>query len=500
MGAARVRGISTKDAAPEARVAALLARHGGALMRVARQASLCQDDAADALQRALEIYLRRLDTVQRATEGAWMKVVVRHEAYAIRKARGDCVADPDLDFDTFVPAPERSVEEQVLSGDRVSRSAEALRALKPDEARALMLKAHGLSYEEIGRHCGWTYTKVNRCITEGRRRFREVYAALESGEGCERFAPALEALAEGSATSEQLVELRPHLRTCPACRATVRELHMSKSRRVTLLAPIPLLGWLLDRFGGGAPRPVPGVDGLVVPDGLDHAAPPDTLTAPDPEVTDLGGTPIPHDSGLTDLAGHPIGGATGERVHAVTRAKHHVAELIHRTANADITTGIQIAASTGGGRIATVGAIVGLCVSSIGAGTVCVVTGVVHAPFGLLRPEPKVLVRKHTVRHPPSAPSLASELASSRRLPVSTPSPIRTPAPARQPHRERRGGPPSVAQDPSQGTTPTSHRHAPISPAPPAQTAEFTPAAAAGAGTQPPPAPPPATGGEEFGP
>src|SRR5215217_1347177 len=144
----------------DARVAALLARHGAALMRVARQASFCHDDAADALQRALEIYVRRLDTVEVATEGAWMKVVVRHEAYAIRRSRGDCVADPDLDLDTVVPAADRSVEEQVLSGDRVGRSAEALRALKPDEARALMLKAHGLSYEEIGRHCGWTYTKV----------------------------------------------------------------------------------------------------------------------------------------------------------------------------------------------------------------------------------------------------------------------------------------------------------------------------------------------------
>jgi DNA-directed RNA polymerase specialized sigma24 family protein len=499
VGAARLQRISTEKTAADARVTALLAKHGGALMRVARQASLCQDDAADALQRALEIYLRRLDTVERATEGAWMKVVVRHEAYAIRKARGDCVADSDLDFDTFVPAPERSVEEQVLSGDRVSRSAEALRALKPDEARALMLKAHGLSYEEIGRHCGWTYTKVNRCITEGRRRFHEVYTALESGEGCERFAPALEALAAGSTTSEQLVELRPHLRACAACRATVRELHISKRRRVTLLAPVPLLGWLLDRFGGGSPRPVPGVDGLVVPDGLDHAAPPDTPTGPGPDITDLGGTAIPHDAGLTDLAGHPIGGATGDRVHALARAKHHVAELMRRTANADITTGIQIAASTGGGRIATLGAIVGLCVSSIGAGTVCVVTGVVHAPFGLLRPEPKVVVRKHTVRHRPSARSLlASELASSRRLPPSRPSP--TPAPTRQTHRDGRAGRPSVGQDPSQGTTPTSHRFAPISPAPPAQTAEFTPAAAAGAGTQAPPAAPPATGGEEFGP
>jgi DNA-directed RNA polymerase specialized sigma24 family protein len=130
----------------DARVTALLTRHGPALMRVARQASLCHDDAMDALQRALEIYVRRLDHVEVATEAAWLKVVIRHEAYAIRRSRGDTVGAPDVDLDAVVVAPERSVEERVLSGDRVSRSAEALRALKPDEARALMLKAHGLSY------------------------------------------------------------------------------------------------------------------------------------------------------------------------------------------------------------------------------------------------------------------------------------------------------------------------------------------------------------------
>src|SRR3954453_7261826 len=59
------------------RVEAMVARHGPALLRVANQFSLCPDDALDAYQRALEIYLRRLDTVDRATEGAWLRVVTR---------------------------------------------------------------------------------------------------------------------------------------------------------------------------------------------------------------------------------------------------------------------------------------------------------------------------------------------------------------------------------------------------------------------------------------
>ena len=63
----------------------MVGRHGPSLLRVANQFSLCHDDALDAYQRALEIYLRRMETVEPATEGAWMRVVVKHEAMAIRK-------------------------------------------------------------------------------------------------------------------------------------------------------------------------------------------------------------------------------------------------------------------------------------------------------------------------------------------------------------------------------------------------------------------------------
>ncbi len=45
------------------------------------------------------------------------------------------------------------------SAERVSRSTEALRGLKPDEARALLLKAEGLSYTEIGEQLDRSYTK-----------------------------------------------------------------------------------------------------------------------------------------------------------------------------------------------------------------------------------------------------------------------------------------------------------------------------------------------------
>ena len=157
---------------PEDRVASVMAEHGRTLLRTANHLSLCHDDALDAYQRALEIFLRRADRVLPETEVAWLKVVVKHEALAIRRARSESVSGEEPDLDARAEPTQRPLDEQVAGGERVSRSAEALRALKPDERRALMLKAQGYSYEEIGRHLGWTYTKVNRPVWRGGGRSR----------------------------------------------------------------------------------------------------------------------------------------------------------------------------------------------------------------------------------------------------------------------------------------------------------------------------------------
>jgi hypothetical protein len=311
------------------------------------------------------------------------------------------------------------------------------------------------------------FTKVNRCITEGRRRFMEAYAGLEAGADCERFAPGLAALASGTATSQQLVELRPHLRHCPACRATVRDLHLSRGDRMSLgLPPITLgLAWLRERLGGGRvraealpPRPRPQLPS------------PDAPLAPD--------APLPEPT-ISYL----------ERMHREATA------LLHRAHSSDLATSIQWMTSLGGGgRAATIGAILGLCLSGIGAGTVCVVTGVLDGPLGLHEASPKRAHRHVSERAAPSTaspPSLSSELATLR--------PSATPAPRRIPTRQTASYA-SSRRDPSQGRTPTSHRKPPISPAPQAVAADFSPAAASGAGAAAPPAPAPATGGSEFTP
>jgi hypothetical protein len=113
--------------------------------------------------------MRRVDSLDPATEMAWMKVVVKHEALAVRRGRA-AVSCEEVDLDAMPAEAQRSVEERFESNERVERSAEIMRRLKRDEARALMLKAEGLSYNEISERLGWTYTNVSRLKVAGEQR------------------------------------------------------------------------------------------------------------------------------------------------------------------------------------------------------------------------------------------------------------------------------------------------------------------------------------------
>jgi RNA polymerase sigma factor (sigma-70 family) len=441
-------------AAADARVSHIVARHERALMRVALHWSLCRDDALDAYQRALEIYVRRIDSLDPATEFAWLKVVVKNEALAVRRQRSDSVPVDAADLDLEPADEQRPVDEVLAARERVARSAEALRRLKPDEAKALVLKAQGHSYQEIGETLGWTYTKVNRCITEGRARFLKVFAEIEAGAECERFAPTLAALVGGTAGADTLLELRPHIRNCAACRAAVRELHATRLGRLAALWPIPLLiaplRWISGRATGGA-------DGDYYPDADAVLR---ELDLPDPARSER----------LLDL-------------------KAQAYAWWHRLQGSDVAASAQLAASAGGGgRIATIGAIVGLCLSSLGAGTVCVVSGLVENPFEP-SPERPVVVQ----REPKRVETPRRQPKPRAPLPTATPSPVVERPPARrEPQREPDRNAPSTA-------SPRGHEQ----PAPAAVAAgapqDFAFEQTAPS-TSPRPAPVPATGGGEFAP
>ncbi len=233
------RGARGSSAAEEL-ILRTVAAHAESLLRTARRHSICVDDAQDAYQRALEIFMANAERLEPAGAGAWLHVVVKHEAQAISRSRTQHVSPSDVDYDVHEARGLPTPEERLMSFDLVSRSAEALQRLKPQELRALWLKAQGHSYNEIGVLTGWSYTKVNRCLTEGRRSFLDRYAGIESGAECERWLPVISAMVDGEATPEQILEMRPHLRNCPGCRATLKALHDSSTPLAAVL-PVPLV-------------------------------------------------------------------------------------------------------------------------------------------------------------------------------------------------------------------------------------------------------------------
>jgi RNA polymerase sigma factor (sigma-70 family) len=236
----------------------LIAAHADSLLRTARRYSLCADDAQDAYQRGLEILMRHAARLDADRAPGWLHTVVKHEALAINRNRSRSVGGEEIDFDAIEVRTAASPEDRVLGFEQVARSAEALQRLKPQEVRALWLKAMGNSYQEICEATGWSYTKVNRCLAEGRKSFLARYAGIEEGEECRRWAPVLSAMVDGEATAEQLVELRPHLRNCAGCRAALRELRGSNA---PLAALFPVGGVAL--LGGGAGGPLAAAGDLL---------------------------------------------------------------------------------------------------------------------------------------------------------------------------------------------------------------------------------------------
>ena len=247
------------------------ARNEAVLQRTARKYSLCADDAEDALQHGLEALLRQAPTDDPQELVKWMQTVVKYEAMAIRRDRERTLAgaaatsdkDAAANWVTLLPTSSDGPAERAERREAIARSREALQALKPQELRALTLLAEGYSYTEIGEITGYSQTKVNRCLAEGRERFRRMVSRSEDGRRCEEMRPLLSAFCDGEASAEEVGELREHLRACASCRATLRTYREAPKAIAALAPPFALdrslwerahdaLVNLLGRFGGGS--------------------------------------------------------------------------------------------------------------------------------------------------------------------------------------------------------------------------------------------------------
>ena len=234
----------------------LIAREGAELTQTARRYSLCAEDAEDAYQRALEILLTKAPNERPRELIRWTKTVVKHEALAIRRNRerllgtppplraGEKAADDPM---ALIPARGGGPDERLEIREHVARSREALRTLKPAELRSLTLLAAGYSYAEIGEITGFSQTKVNRCLAEGRERFRTLLSRSEDGSRCAEMRALLSAFCDGEASDEGKAAVQEHLRACAGCRATMRAYRATPAAAAALAPALPVSRSLLER-------------------------------------------------------------------------------------------------------------------------------------------------------------------------------------------------------------------------------------------------------------
>jgi RNA polymerase sigma factor (sigma-70 family) len=251
------RGAGAIDATARKRAAVeTFARHEASLRRTAQRYSICADDADEALQRGLEILLHKAPTDDPRELIRWTQTVVKHEALAVRAERERILAGPAAaaeadseDWVAMLPTEADGPAERAERHEAIERSREALATLKPQEMRALTLLAEGYSYREISQTTGYSATKVNRALAEGRERFRRFLVHRDGGARCNELAPLLSAFADGEAGAAEVATLREHLRSCPHCRATLRA-YRAAPRAAAALAPVlpPLRGSLADRL------------------------------------------------------------------------------------------------------------------------------------------------------------------------------------------------------------------------------------------------------------
>ncbi|HUC08238.1 MAG TPA: sigma-70 family RNA polymerase sigma factor [Solirubrobacterales bacterium] len=256
LGGKLSQGEQTTKASAAARKRAaveMIARYEAALRRTARRYSLDAEDAEDAYQRALEIALTKAPTTDLRELIRWTQTVTKHEALAVRQSREKLLGyrrtreGAAEDPVALIPYRGDGPDEQAERREEIARSREALQALKPAELRALGLLAEGYSYAEIGEQTGYSQTKINRLLAEGRARYRAIVSSSEDGSRCRDLQPLLSAFCDGEAGPREAIEVQEHLRACATCRATMRTYRTAPRMAAAMLPLLPPSRSLLER-------------------------------------------------------------------------------------------------------------------------------------------------------------------------------------------------------------------------------------------------------------
>jgi RNA polymerase sigma factor (sigma-70 family) len=152
------------------------------LMAIARRNAPTEADAEEALQDTFANFIQSFDPYGEAHPVAWLTTALKRRCWRARESG-------HLDHRVFsLPScrheePSGLIERRAEHSDPIAeRQAERddarrrLARLKADERTAIVHHAAGFDYAEIGRRFGWSQTKVNRSLYEGRIALRKEVA------------------------------------------------------------------------------------------------------------------------------------------------------------------------------------------------------------------------------------------------------------------------------------------------------------------------------------
>jgi RNA polymerase sigma factor (sigma-70 family) len=158
----------------------LYTAHHRRLLAIGKRNSPSTEDAEEALHDTFILFINHFDPTAGAPPLAWLTLTLKRRCWAtyrrqqlLHRQQPLPHADPTAnDTSNELLDPSRLPDELAVVSANVSEARHKIDQLKPDERRALSLLAIGYSYREICHLTGWTYTKVNRCISEGRAALR----------------------------------------------------------------------------------------------------------------------------------------------------------------------------------------------------------------------------------------------------------------------------------------------------------------------------------------
>jgi DNA-directed RNA polymerase specialized sigma24 family protein len=143
------------------------------LLGVAERNAACAADADEALQDAFLTFIESYDPAGEAPPLAWLTLVLKRRCWRIKEARRHEVGELLPGAETEAGRWTASLPDPGATVVDLEEARARLRGLKPDQRTAIGLAAAGYSYGEIAERRGWTKTKVNRCLYEGRAALRE---------------------------------------------------------------------------------------------------------------------------------------------------------------------------------------------------------------------------------------------------------------------------------------------------------------------------------------